>query len=119
MEATLSFPTGENHEQTLPVPSKNPSFPPSPATPQICPATSGFTPTTAIVLSNGTSSHRPRTAGGFTPTTAIVLVVLIAALVLLTIFSLYVNRCARAHPLPRRLSRSVVYGDVKARMATT
>jgi E3 ubiquitin-protein ligase ATL6/9/15/31/42/55 len=104
-------------------------------------------------LSNGTSSHRPRTAGGFTPTTAIVLVVLIAALVLLTIFSLYVNRCARAHPLPRRPSRSAaphqpvnnnaaavrsdqcrprgldretveafptaVYGDVKARMATT
>uniref|UniRef100_A0ACD5TUK9 Uncharacterized protein n=1 Tax=Avena sativa TaxID=4498 RepID=A0ACD5TUK9_AVESA len=47
-----------------------------------------------------------RTAGGFTPTTAIVLVVLIAALVLLTVFSLYINRCARAHPLPRRPSRA-------------
>ncbi|CAL4929489.1 unnamed protein product [Urochloa decumbens] len=55
--------------------------------------------------SNGTSgsgSHRSKTAGGFTPTTVIVLVVLISAFVVLTLFSIYVNRCAPARPPPRR-----------------
>ncbi|KQK23214.1 E3 ubiquitin-protein ligase Os03g0188200 [Brachypodium distachyon] len=55
--------------------------------------------------SNGSStststspSHGGRTAGGFTPTTVVVLVVLISAFVLLTLFSIYINRCAAHRP---------------------
>ncbi|KAF8718115.1 hypothetical protein HU200_025600 [Digitaria exilis] len=97
--------------------------------------------------SNDTSdSHRRSgSAGGFTPTTVIVLVVLICAFVVLTLFSIYINRCAPGRPPPRRPFRSyapdphqtaerrtragldketvesfptAVYGDVKARMAS-
>lgn len=95
--------------------------------------------------SNGTGNHSS-TAGGFTPTTVIVLVILISAFVLLTLFSIYINRCAQARAPPRRAFRAAVqtvdgaaysdhrcprgldkelveafptavYGDVKARMA--
>ncbi|XP_047052790.1 E3 ubiquitin-protein ligase Os03g0188200-like [Lolium rigidum] len=92
--------------------------------------------------SNGT-----RIAGGFTPTTMAMLIVVIATLVLLALFSLYMNRCACArtdllarwpfrstapddqsldsgHCRPRGLDReqveafpTAVYGDVKAHMA--
>ncbi|OEL16651.1 E3 ubiquitin-protein ligase [Dichanthelium oligosanthes] len=58
--------------------------------------------------SNGTTSgsiHHSKTAGGFTPTTVIVLVVLISAFVVLTLFSIYINRCAPTRPPPRRPSR--------------
>lgn len=59
--------------------------------------------------SNGTSGggghHTKKTAGGFTPTTVIVLVVLISAFVVLTLFSIYINRCGPARPPPRRLAR--------------
>ncbi|KAF8776128.1 hypothetical protein HU200_003814 [Digitaria exilis] len=99
--------------------------------------------------SNDTSDghHHSRTAGGFTPTTVIVLVVLISAFVVLTLFSIYINRCAPGRPPPRRPFPSyapdphhqastaerrvagldketvesfptAVYGDVKARMAS-
>ncbi|KAM0827970.1 hypothetical protein ACQ4PT_067853 [Festuca glaucescens] len=58
--------------------------------------------------SNGTRSHGSRIAGGFTPTTMVMLIVVIAAFVLLALFSLYMNRCActRTDPLPRRPFRS-------------
>lgn len=47
--------------------------------------------------------HHSKSAGGFTPTTAIVLVVLVSAFVVLTIFSVYINRCAPGRPrTPRR-----------------
>lgn len=57
--------------------------------------------------SNGTSGgvHHTKTAGGFTPTTVIVLVVLVSAFVVLTLFSIYINRCAPARPPLRRPSR--------------
>ncbi|KAL6867703.1 hypothetical protein ACP4OV_015727 [Aristida adscensionis] len=56
--------------------------------------------------SNGTS-HHSHTTGGFTTTTAVVLVVLISAFVLLTLFSVYINRCAQTRPPPpRRASRA-------------
>ncbi|KAJ1298451.1 hypothetical protein BS78_01G454700 [Paspalum vaginatum] len=56
--------------------------------------------------STGSSSHHhSKTAGGFTPTTVIVLVVLISAFVVLTLFSIYINRCAPGRPPPRRPSR--------------
>ncbi|KAF0911220.1 hypothetical protein E2562_007990 [Oryza meyeriana var. granulata] len=50
--------------------------------------------------SNGTHDHHSTTAGGFTPTTVVVLVALTTAFVLLTVFSVCINRCAqaRAHP---------------------
>ncbi|KAL5218965.1 hypothetical protein ABZP36_019649 [Zizania latifolia] len=98
--------------------------------------------------SNGTQhqQHHSGTAGGFTPTTAVVLVALVTAFVALTVFSIYINRCAQARSPPRRafgatpqapvdgaaraisLSRGLdkeiveafptaVYGDVKARRA--
>ncbi|WVZ55764.1 hypothetical protein U9M48_006386 [Paspalum notatum var. saurae] len=53
---------------------------------------------------NSSSSAQPQqqTAGGFTPTTVIVLVVLISAFVVLTLFSIYINRCAPGRPPPRR-----------------
>jgi E3 ubiquitin-protein ligase ATL6/9/15/31/42/55 len=58
---------------------------------------------------NSTSSQqhsRTTTGGGFTPTTVIVLVALISALVVLTLFSIYINRCAPTRPAPpRRPSR--------------
>ena len=106
-------------------------------------------PSLAQPIKNDTigGGHRSRTAGGFTPTTMIVLVVLISAFVVLTLFSIYINRCAPARPPPRRPSRyapdqraaaaagaaradragldrgtvesfpTAVYGDVKARVA--
>ncbi|CAN6290406.1 unnamed protein product [Urochloa humidicola] len=52
--------------------------------------------------SGGGGGHRSKTAGGFTPTTAIVLVVLVSAFAVLTLFSIYINRCAPARPPPRR-----------------
>ncbi|PUZ42465.1 hypothetical protein GQ55_9G584600 [Panicum hallii var. hallii] len=58
-----------------------------------------------INVTSGGGNHRSRTAGGFTPTTVIVLVVLISAFVVLTLFSIYINRCAPARPPPRRPSR--------------
>ncbi|CAN6321147.1 unnamed protein product [Urochloa humidicola] len=63
--------------------------------------------------SNGTSgsSHRTKTAGGFTPTTVIVLVVLISAFAVLTLFSIYINRCAPARPPPRRPPRYASASD--------
>lgn len=60
----------------------------------------------SLAQQSNSTSHGSRIAGGFTPTTVIVLIVLIAALVALTLFSLFVNRCARGHPLPRRPFRS-------------
>lgn len=52
---------------------------------------------------NGTSGHHSRAAaGGFTPTTLIVLAALISAFVVLTLFSIYINRCAPTRPPPRR-----------------
>jgi E3 ubiquitin-protein ligase ATL6/9/15/31/42/55 len=106
-----------------------------------------------LILSSATQpslaqqSDGTRIAGGFTPTTMAMLVVVIAALILLALFSLYMNRCTctRAHLLPRwpfgstapddqsldsghcrprGLDReqveafpTAVYGDVKAHMA--
>ncbi|CAN6301997.1 unnamed protein product [Urochloa humidicola] len=64
---------------------------------------SAATPPSLAQQSNG--SHRSKTAGGFTPTTVIVLVVLISAFVVLTLFSIYINRCAPARPPPRRPPR--------------
>ncbi|KAF7045775.1 hypothetical protein CFC21_054852 [Triticum aestivum] len=59
--------------------------------------------------SNSTGHTRSsRTAGGFSPTTVVVLVVLIAAFVVLTLFSIYINRCTGGHPVPRRPYRSTV-----------
>ncbi|XP_066388608.1 E3 ubiquitin-protein ligase Os03g0188200-like isoform X2 [Miscanthus floridulus] len=58
--------------------------------------------------SNTTITHHSRPAvGGFTPTTVIVLVALISAFVILTLFSIYINRCAptRAPPPQRPPSR--------------
>jgi len=54
--------------------------------------------------SNTTITQHSRTAvGGFTPTTVIVLVALISAFVILTLFSIYINRCAPTRaPPPRR-----------------
>ncbi|CAD6209926.1 unnamed protein product [Miscanthus lutarioriparius] len=54
--------------------------------------------------SNTTTTQHSRTAvGGFTPTTVIVLVALISAFVILTLFSIYINRCAPTRaPPPRR-----------------
>ncbi|XP_047074097.1 E3 ubiquitin-protein ligase Os03g0188200-like [Lolium rigidum] len=101
----------------------------------------------ATQLSLAQQSNGTRIAGGFTPSTMAMLIVVVAALVLLAIFSLYMNRCtcARTDPLPRRPFRSTapddhsigsghcrprglarelveafptaVYGDVKAHMA--
>ena len=51
--------------------------------------------------------HHSRTAvGGFTPTTVIVLVALISAFVILTVFSIYINRCAPTRAPPPRRSPS-------------
>ncbi|CAL4921191.1 unnamed protein product [Urochloa decumbens] len=60
---------------------------------------------------SGSSSRRSRTAGGFTPTTVIVLVVLVSAFVVLTLFSIYINRCAPSRPPPRRLPRYTPAAD--------
>lgn len=106
-----------------------------------------------LILSSATQpslaqqSNGTRIAGGFTPTTMAMLIVVIAVLVLITLFSLYMNRCACArtdllarwpfrstapddqsldsgHCRPRGLDReqveafpTAVYGDVKAHMA--
>lgn len=109
---------------------------------------SAFRPCLAQQSNDDTSKHhRSATAGGFTPTTVVVLVALITAFVLLTVFSVLINRCAQARAPPRRAFRSTashqpvggaaaasrasrgldkevveafptaVYGDVKARMA--
>ncbi|KAM0865699.1 hypothetical protein ACQ4PT_043095 [Festuca glaucescens] len=100
-----------------------------------------------ILLSATQPSMAQQSNGTFTPTTMVMLIVVIAALVLVTLFSLYMNRCTctRAHLLPRWPFRSTapddhslgsdhcrprglarelveafptaVYGDVKAHMA--
>ncbi|KAL6648671.1 hypothetical protein ACP70R_012895 [Stipagrostis hirtigluma subsp. patula] len=54
---------------------------------------------------NDTSQHY-HTTGGFTTTTIVVLVVLVSAFVLLTLFSVYINRCAQPRPPPRRAPRA-------------
>ncbi|KAI4994946.1 hypothetical protein ZWY2020_034849 [Hordeum vulgare] len=64
-------------------------------------------PSLAQQTSNSTGhAGSSRTAGGFSPTTVVVLVILIAAFVALTLFSIYINRCTGAHPVPRRPSRA-------------
>jgi E3 ubiquitin-protein ligase ATL6/9/15/31/42/55 len=62
-------------------------------------------PSLAQPSNNSTSGHHSRTAGGFTPTTVIVLVALVSAFVVLTLFSIYINRCAPTRPPPQRPSR--------------
>ncbi|KAG8097143.1 hypothetical protein GUJ93_ZPchr0013g35000 [Zizania palustris] len=55
---------------------------------------------------NGTHQHHSGTAGGFTPTTAVVLVVLVTAFVIITAFSIFINRCSQARAAPRRPFRT-------------
>ncbi|XP_062216656.1 E3 ubiquitin-protein ligase Os03g0188200-like [Phragmites australis] len=101
----------------------------------------------SLAQQSNSTRHSSHTAGGFTPTTIIVLAVLISALVLLTLFSIYINRCAPPRPPPLRAFRTAphqtadggavhsgrrprgldkeiveslptaMYGDVKARVA--
>ncbi|XP_066399072.1 E3 ubiquitin-protein ligase Os03g0188200-like [Miscanthus floridulus] len=53
--------------------------------------------------SSNTTTTQHSAVGGFTPTTVIVLVALISAFVILTLFSIYINRCAPTRaPPPRR-----------------
>uniref|UniRef100_A0A0E0K9V2 RING-type E3 ubiquitin transferase n=1 Tax=Oryza punctata TaxID=4537 RepID=A0A0E0K9V2_ORYPU len=63
---------------------------------------SAFRSCLAQQSNNDTRHHHSATAGGFTPTTVVVLVALITAFVLLTVFSVLINRCAQARAPPRR-----------------